>query len=284
MKSNFPDLMSTNILQTTDTPLNNGCLEWRNITFRYSTQTDWECRIENLQVGKGEVLMIIGANGSGKSTLLKLGGGLLTPGSGKIMMGDVELARLDRKSIARRLGYLPQNITPYFNYTVSEVVRLGRYPHLSGFGRFAELDQEAVEEAMTRTEVSDLQNRRLDSLSGGEAQRAFLASILAQSPDLLLLDEPTNSLDVHHQVAFFRLIRQLKEEGAGFVVVTHDLNLASLFADRLVLMKNGTVLTEGTPEEVLTEEYLSKAYGNELLTGQHPQCRRPIVLPAVRLT
>jgi len=257
-------------------------LTWRNITFRYSKEFDWSCSVDFLSVKKGEIVAIIGSNGSGKSTLLKLGAGILTPEEGRVEVGDQSLASLERSRVAKAVGYLPQSIFPYFNYTVREVVRLGRFPYLSGFGSLSEADNAAIEKAMHSTEVIGLKERRLNSLSGGEMQRALLASILAQNPEMLLLDEPTSSLDVHHQVSFFKLIGQLKDSGAGFAVVTHDLNLASIFADRLVLMNDGRILADGSPSEVITEDHLSQAYGGELIIENHPQNGRPVVLPATR--
>jgi len=156
-----------------------------------------------------------------------------------------------------------------YDHTVDSIVRMGRYPHIKGFGTFKEPDVQAVDRSLERTDLERLRHRRLSSLSGGEKKRAFLASVLAQEPDILLLDEPTSSLDIHRQVYFFRLLRELASDGMGIGVVTHDLNLASLFCDRLILLLDGT----------FDPSVIKRVYGDGLLLNQHPESRRPTVLP-----
>ncbi len=197
-------------------------------------------------------------------------------------LGEIRgtIRRMDRRWVARRLGYLPQDIESQFDYAVGEVVAMGRYAHLSGLGGFRPRDLEAVNWSLRATDTEGLRERRLSHLSGGERQRVFLASVLAQEPRVLLLDEPTRSLDIHHQVRFFLLLRELARSGMAVAVVTHDLNLAALYCDRLLLLHEGRPFCEGGVEEVLREEVVASVYGSEIVMGQHPQSGRRIVLPA----
>ena len=179
---------------------------------------------------------------------------------------------------ARTLGFLPQTVTPAFALTVFEVVCLGRYPHLGALGAPGPHDREVARRCMHDTETDHLAARDFMTLSGGERQRVLLASILAQEPNLLLLDEPTSALDVHHQVEIFALLRILAGRGYGIGVVTHDLNMAARFCDRLVLlsMEEG-LLAHGRPAEVLTEPLLSKAYDARIRVCDHPITGTPLI-------
>lgn len=239
----------------------------------------WRLGPVSVRIGAGELVAVIGPNGSGKSTLLKLAAGVLPPESGRVCLAGRDLAGLPRREIARQLGYLPQGIHYGFDYTVEEVVAMGRFPHLSGMGFLTRRDIEVVARCMEETETVAYRDRALSHLSGGERQRVLLASILAQEPQLLLLDEPTTALDIHHQALFFRLLRRLVAAGMGVGVVTHDLNLASLYCDRLVLMAEGACRREGVPEDILTPDTLSDVYGERVRIQTDPQSGRPLVLP-----
>ena len=254
-------------------------LEFDRVAFRYPG-SEWRLEGVSLAVGAGEVLGVIGPNGSGKSTLLRIGAGVLRPAAGHVLLDDRDAAGLARREMARTLGYLPQQVASEFDYRVEEVVAMGRYPHLSGAGFLTRDDVAVVDRCLAETEIERYRGRRLSRLSGGERQRAFLASVLAQEPRVLLLDEPTSSLDLHHQVRFFGLLRRLACQGMAVMVVTHDVNLASLFCDRVALLRDGRLVEEGSPAEVLREEVLRATYGDEVLLGTHPQTGRPIVLPA----
>jgi len=242
--------------------------------------SDWQLDSVTLAASAGEVLAVIGPNGSGKSTLLRLGAGVLEPGSGRVVLEGRESGALSRREIARTLGYLPQQVTSEFDYRVEEVVAMGRFPHLSGAGFLSAADLAVVARCLAETEIESYRRRRLSRLSGGERQRAFLASVLAQEPRVLLLDEPTSSLDLHHQVRFFGLVQRLSRHGMAVVVVTHDVNLASLYCDRVALLRDGRLVEEGSPEAVLRADVLRATYGEEMLLERHPTTGRPIVLPA----
>ncbi len=253
-------------------------LEFERVGFRYPG-SQWRLADVSLVVPSGEVVGIIGPNGSGKTTLLRLGAGVLSPESGRVRLAGQDVRGLSRRHIARLLGYLPQQVTSEFDYQVEEVVAMGRFPHLRGAGFLGARDLAVVERCLDASEVAGLRRRRLSRLSGGERQRALLASVLAQEPRVLLLDEPTMALDLHHQRRFFALVRRLAADGIAVVVVTHDVNLASLYCDSLALLREGRLAHRGRPEEVLTPEVLRATYGEEVVLERHPECGRPIVLP-----
>ncbi len=255
-------------------------LELRDISYQYPG-SGWSLHLSGFSIQDREVVGIIGPNGSGKSTLLRLAAGVLIPDAGSIRLGGNDLIRMERKSIARHLGYLPQELGSVYDFRVEEIVRMGRYPYLKGVGSLGASDVKAVERSLVRTDLQELKRRRLSRLSGGEKQRAFLASVLSQEPDVLLLDEPTAALDVHRQVRFFRLLRELASSGIGVGVVTHDLNLASLFSDRLILLSGGECIKSGRPVDVLNTKVMKQVYGRGLLVKKHPDIDRPTVLPGM---
>jgi len=240
----------------------------------------WRLDVPGFRVFAGEVVCAIGPNGSGKSTLLRILAGIVRPLAGEVLLCGDSIAGLARREVARRLGYLPQNVAIGLDYTAEEVVRMGRYAHTRGLGVLAGRDVEAVERGFRRTETEAFRGRRMSRLSGGERQRVLLASVLAQEPRALLLDEPTSALDIHHQVRFFTLLGELARGGLGVCVVTHDLNLASLYGDRLVLLSGGSPVAEGSAEDVLRADVLASAYGEGLLIERHPRSGRPVVLPS----
>lgn len=248
------------------------------VAFQYPG-AGWRLEPVSLRLEAGEMAAVIGPNGSGKSTLLKLACGVLAPNAGRVLMDGRDLAGVPRKAVARVLGYLPQQIHYAFDYTVAEVVAMGRFPHLAGLGFLSPKDMAVVEDSMRQTEILDYGERALSHLSGGERQRVYLASILAQEPRVLLLDEPTSALDIHHQARFFRLLRRLVARGLAVGVVTHDLNVASFHCGRLFLMAAGARVREGPPSEVLRPEVLSEAYGETVVVQTDPRSGKPIVLP-----
>jgi iron complex transport system ATP-binding protein len=232
----------------------------------------------DLEISTGEVVGVVGPNGAGKSTLLRVLCGLLRPASGTVTFDGKPIASLSPRDRAKKTAFLPQAVNPAFALSVFEVVCLGRYPHVGAFGALLPHDREVAERCMRDTEVTALRARDFTALSGGERQRVLLASILAQEPDLLLLDEPTSALDIHHQIEIFALLRRLSREGYGVATVTHDLNLAARFCDRVALMTHDHQLLDcGVPANVFTEEKLSRAYGACIRVGDHPAGGAPLV-------
>lgn len=242
---------------------------------------DWKLEVLELSLVSGEILGIIGPNGSGKSTLLRIASGILTPLEGRVRLQDKNLKEIDRRTVARHLGYLPQELASEYDITVKDTVCMGRYPYTKAFGSLSQADHDAVQKSLRLTGMLGQSYRRLSQLSGGERKRAFLASVLAQEPRLLLLDEPTGALDIHHQVSFFWLLLNLAREGMGVMVVTHNINLASLFSDRLLLLDQGKPHALGSPAQVLTHENVHSIYGRDILMETHPETGRPTLLPRI---
>lgn len=259
-----------------DRSLHEPLLEVRDLEFSYPDSL-WSLRIPAFMMRPGELVAFIGPNGSGKSTFTRLLSGTTHPQKGDIRLQGQSLSRMERRQIAQRMGYLPQDPQSGNDYRVMELAAMGRYPHTSFGGFLQEEDCRIIDESMRLTGIEPFANRRLSHLSGGERRRAFLASVLAQEPDILLLDEPTSALDIHHQSRLFSIIQSLTGRGIAVLVVTHDINLASQFCNRIVFLYDGSILAEGTPSEVLTEQRLQQVYGHEVILAQHPQTQSPVV-------
>jgi len=253
-------------------------LELQAVRHRFQNSA-WELSLDRLVLESGELLGIIGPNGAGKSTLLRIAAGLLSPTQGIVRLEGHDLSRLNRKTAARSLGYLPQDLSWEYDLTVEALAGMGRYPYLNLLGTMGATDQSAVDRSLRLAGMESLKTRRLSQLSGGEKKRAFLASVLAQAPRALLLDEPTGALDLHHQVQIFSLLKNLARSGSAVAVVTHDINLASLYSDKLLFLRCGQSLAWGEPREVLTEEILHTAFGGVVLMDRHPEIDRPTLLP-----
>ena len=230
------------------------------------------------EVEAGRFFIIIGPNGSGKTTLLKLLVGLLPLKKGRIDILSKNLNRYNARSLARQIAYVPQNVPVEFPFSVLQVVLMGRAPHLGLLGFEGEADLELARNAMAITGVAHLAGRRLDQLSGGEQQRVFIARAICQQPRILMLDEPTAALDLSHQVRLMDLLERLKnEQEVTIVMVSHDLNMAAMYADRLLLISAGEVARMGTPEQVIDFELLEQVYGCTLLVDQSPLGQYPRV-------
>jgi len=231
----------------------------------------------------GELVAVLGPNGAGKSTLLKLLAGLLTPTSGSVRLGGTPLGELKSRERARRVAVVPQSLTALPDVTVETFVRYGRYAHQTFLARPSRSDHDAVERALIEADAADLAARPLAELSGGQRQRALVARALAQEAELLLIDEPTNALDPEHQVLVFELIAKLAREGRCAIVVTHELNLASQFATRIVLLDEGRGVADGDVAHVLSREVLEPVYGTNLRYGTFPapggDGERPFIVP-----
>jgi iron complex transport system ATP-binding protein len=226
---------------------------------------------------------LLGPNGAGKSTLLRLLAGVLVPGAGDVLLAGVPLRRSSRRALARRIAVLPQRLEVAFDAEVESLVGLGRTPHRSPLGAWwgpRPADRAAVEAALQATDTARFRDRTFQELSGGEQQRVALALALAQEADVLLLDEPTSHLDPHQAQAVLDLVAALRRERALTVVaVFHDLNLAALYAGRIVVLHQGTLLADGPPAEVLRAEVLDRAFGPCLRFVPHPDRGLPQVLP-----
>ena len=214
----------------------------------------------SLEVAAGDFQAIIGPNGSGKSTLARLLVGTLRPARGRALYRGTEAHGVPRRTLAREVGVVPQSEAHAFPMTVRDVVVMGRYPHLGPWRTAAAADRSAIADAMERCDVADLADRSTSSLSGGERQRVLIARALAQQPGALVLDEPTASLDVRHEMGIFELLRALCAEGVTVVLVTHNLNLAARYAQRLLLLDRGRVAAAGAPGDVLRADVIERVY------------------------
>ncbi|HEX8990261.1 MAG TPA: heme ABC transporter ATP-binding protein [Anaerolineales bacterium] len=234
----------------------------------------------SLGVASGEVLALIGPNGSGKSTLVRAASGVIPIEAGSITVDGRLLGGLSTMERARSLAVVPQarSLPPAFS--VYESILMGRTPYLGWLGRAGEKDHERVRYALDRTQMAPLAERMVGELSGGEQQRVLLARALAQDTPVLLLDEPTTHLDLQHRESLVHLIRELaKTRNLAVLVVLHDLNMASLYADRVSLLVDGEIQATGTPSEVLTEARLSQVYNVAVHIIPHPEYGNPLILP-----
>ncbi|MGB2799790.1 MAG: heme ABC transporter ATP-binding protein [Dehalococcoidia bacterium] len=236
----------------------------------------------DLVVKEGEMVALLGPNGSGKTTLIKLAAGVLRPNKGDIYLNGSRLNRLKRREVAQQVAVVPQQFFTPFTFTLREVVLLGRTPFLKAFSDERSSDGQVVENAMDIVGINDLKERYFNELSGGERQKAVLAMALAQEPKLLLLDEPTAHLDINHQVEIIELVRNLNRvQGLTVIGAMHDLNMASLYFDRLILLKDGRIFADGRPDEVLTEDTIREVFSASVQVTQHPSTHAPhiIVIP-----
>lgn len=234
----------------------------------------------DLSVETGTVTTLIGANGCGKSTLLKAFGRLLAPSVGKIRLDGTPIGDLSARTVARRLAILPQKpLTPAAT-TVRDLVMRGRHPHQTLLRPWTKEDATQVEGALAATGMTELAERDVTELSGGQLQRAWIALVLAQNAPTILLDEPTTFLDLSHQLEVLRLVRRINaRQGSTIVMVLHDLSLAARYSDRLVVLHRGRVLADGDPWTVLTPRVLREAFGLDALVIPDPASGRPLVVP-----
>lgn len=231
------------------------------------------------EISAGELMGIIGPNGSGKSTLLRTLAGILSPASGSVQLDGREVSAIPRAELARRLAVVPQDCPVAFDYSVLEIVLMGRTPHLGRLGLESKADLDVALWALQETNLLYLADRRINTLSGGERQRVMIARALAQQTEILFLDEPTAHLDINYQVETLCLIKRLNvEQAKTVVIILHDVNLAAEFCDRLIMMCDGRLYACGEPEEVVTAENVQKVYGTGVTVRRHPTSGRPYVL------
>jgi iron complex transport system ATP-binding protein len=230
----------------------------------------------NLVVEDGEFAGLLGPNGSGKSTILKTVYRARQPVSGRVLLDGVDLWALPARQAARRVSAVAQETTVEFDFTVWEMVMIGRTPHKRGFERDNRDDRALVANAIERVGCADLAHRSFNTLSGGEKQRVLIARALAQGADHLVLDEPTNHLDIRYQLEVLELVAGL---GVTVIAALHDLSLAALFCQRAFLMSDGQVVTSGRPDQVITTETVRHAYGADVLIIEHPETATPHLIP-----
>lgn len=253
-------------------------LDAQNVSVGYDEKTPIIQQL-SFQVHKGEIFGILGPNGSGKTTLLKAVSGLLSPSEGTITLQGKAIADYHSKELAQKMAVLPQTADTTFAYKVKEVVALGRYPHQKGWlASESQEDERVIREAMEQTDTWKFRNKPLQTLSGGERQRALLARALCQEPDLLLLDEPTNHLDISHQMQLLDALKDwTRTRQLTVVAILHDLNMASLYCDRVLLLNEGRMVDLNSPRQVMTEHQLANVYETKIRRNEHPTIPRPLV-------
>ena len=247
-----------------------------NLSYAYGSQFV----LQNLtfSVPQGEMFVVIGPNGAGKTTLIKLMAGISKRQTGRIEILQAPIDSYPQKRLAKALAYVPQGLPVGFPFTVAETVLLGRAPHQKVLGLASQNDLDIALQAMQFTQVAHLAGRKLDQLSGGEQQRVLIARALCQQPQVILLDEPTASLDLSHQIRIMDLMEKLKsEKELTIVMVSHDVNLAAMYGDHLLLLKAGQIVCLGPPHEVLNFKILEEAYDCKLLVDASPLGNLPRV-------
>ena len=254
-------------------------LSLEQVGYRY--EDAWALKDVSARVPGGRLMGVLGPNGSGKSTLLRIVDGLLQPQEGCIRLEGRCLKDLSRLEVARCVAMVSQESHFQFSFSVTEVVLMGRFPHLRRLQFEGDRDRAAAREALRATNTLELADRDIHALSGGERQRVMIARALAQEPSVLLLDEPTSFLDLKHKREIFRLAACLAHDGGlCVVVVSHDLDLASQYCDRLLVLKEGRVIAAGTPRDVLTPETVEAVFECPVLVDAHPDTGRPRVTMA----
>ncbi|MBP1992308.1 ABC transporter ATP-binding protein [Paenibacillus eucommiae] len=234
----------------------------------------------NLKILDGKITALVGSNGSGKSTVLKTLARMMKPKNGSVLLDGSSIHKQATKEVAKQLAILPQNPTAPDGLTVSELVSYGRFPHQKGFGSLTREDKEIIHWAVSVTGMEEFFHRPVDQLSGGQRQRAWIAMALAQQTDILFLDEPTTFLDMAHQLEVLQLLQELNEkENRTIIMVVHDLNHAARYAHHMVAIKQGKVISEGTPTTVMTPDVLRKVFGIEADIIPDPRSGVPLCLP-----
>nr|WP_207752962.1 ABC transporter ATP-binding protein [Clostridium yunnanense] len=233
----------------------------------------------NLNIPKGKITTIIGANGCGKSTILKTLARILEPKSGAIYIDGKDIKKQDSKEIAKVMAVLPQSPQAPNGLLVEELVAYGRFPHQSGFGKLQKEDREIIDWALEVTGMKEFKERPIEALSGGQRQRVWISMALAQQTDILLLDEPTTYLDLAHQLEILELLKDLnKKQNRTIVMVIHELNNAARFADYMVGVKEGKIVCDGSPEEVMTKENLKVLFNIDAEIVKDPRENKPVCI------
>ena len=253
-----------------------------NVSFAYTSSRNVLDDV-SFAVGRGSIVGVLGPNGSGKTTLMRVISGVLRPTRGRVTIEEADVGALSRRDLARRIAVVPQETRTTFDFTVLEIVLMGRYPHLGPFELEGAADLAIAREALQATSTEELASRPFATLSGGEKQRVIIASALAQASDVLLLDEPTASLDLGYQLEVATLLARLNQEHRRTMIVcTHDLNLAAMICTELVLIRAGRVIDRGAPASVLTAANVRALYEVEAEIAFHPRAQHLTVVPIAR--
>lgn len=238
-------------------------IEINNLEFTYNKSVDksFQLSVPSWIVEKGSFFSIIGPNGCGKSTLLKLIAGLLTPNKGSIIVAGKNIENISKKNYSKIIAYVPQSAVTIFPFSVYEIVMMGRTPYMNYMGFDKQEDRGAVESALETMQLSHLQNKGINEISGGEAQRVFIARALAQKAEIILLDEPNSHLDLHHQIVIFDLLTKLSEKnGLTIIAVSHDLNMVGIYSKEIIFMNEGEIVIQGNKKDILIKENIKRVF------------------------
>lgn len=248
----------------------------RNLSYRIGPDR-WLVRDVSLVLTEGELVVLVGPNGAGKTTLLRLLTGELPPSAGDVLLYDKPLQQYSIHEMALQRSIMRQQMDMNFDFSVQEVVMMGRHPHIRLIE--SERDRQIVDDMLRLTQSDMLRDRQFATLSGGEKARVTLARVLAQQTPLVVLDEPTSAMDLRHQHLTMQIARQLTNDGRTILAVLHDLNLAAMYADRIGIMHQSRLIIIDTPQVVLTAEYIQAAFGIVVTVMQHPQDNCPVIVP-----
>ncbi|NLV88262.1 MAG: ABC transporter ATP-binding protein [Tissierellia bacterium] len=234
-------------------------IEVENLQFGYKEKIIDDI---SFKIKEGQFVSLIGPNGSGKSTIIKLLNHIYSPWKGKILIDNKDINSFSKKELARKISLVPQNTLIDYDFTVEDIVLMGRYPYKKRFERYDEKDYEAVHRALKATNTFHIKGKIITEISGGERQRVIIAKALAQGTPIILLDEPTSHLDLNHQMEILNLLKKLNEEKKTTIIIAiHDINLASRYSDEIIILNMGKVIDNGVPEKVITKENMEKVYG-----------------------
>lgn len=256
-------------------------IETKNVNIAYGNVNIVEDL--NLEIPKGKITTIIGANGCGKSTILKTIARILKAKSGDIYINSKNINEQSSKEIAKNMAVLPQSPQAPGGLTVEELIAYGRFPHQSGFKNNKQEDKEIVDWALKATGISEFRDRKIEDLSGGQRQRAWIAMALAQQTDILLLDEPTTYLDIAYQVEILDLLTDLnRRRNTTIVMVLHDINLSARYADYIFALRKGKLVSQGSPEDIITSELINDVFGLDCEVIKDPVSHSPFIIPKGR--
>ena len=252
-------------------------IEINNVCFSFEQEV---LKNININIERGKFYTILGPNGSGKTTLLRILSKSLDMEKGEIFIDEVDLTQIKPNLLAKEIAVVPQSTEIEFDFSVQDIVLMGRTPHISRFCSESEKDVEIAMTAMKRTNTWELRNKSINALSGGERQRVVVARAIAQETGIILLDEPISHLDIHHQIEIMNQLKQLnKNKNITIIAVLHDLNIAAAYCDHMILMHDRGVYKNGTPEEVLTEDIIKKVYGLDVYITKNPKTGKTFIMP-----
>ena len=253
-------------------------LKIQNLDWNYGSQR--VLNNLNFNIEKGKFYTILGTNGSGKTTLAKIITKSLEIDSDKIFLISEDLSKMNNKQTAKRIATVPQNTIVDFDFSVMDIVLMGRAPYLRRFQSETSYDLEIAKNAMKKTNTWHLKDKKIDEISGGERQRVIIARAITQDTEILILDEPISNIDIHHQIQLLDVLKNLnKEKNITIITILHDLNLAAQYSDEIILLSEGEIVTIGNPQEVLTKEVIKEVYNIKVDMVVNPSTGRPYIIP-----